>query len=242
MSPLETLRALGPGSEPPAESKQRVAGALFAALEAAALASASAPTQQPAPASVLPASSPMLGGLAGSKLAALAASIWLIGGVSGAALYSVLRPPAVRVVYVERPTAASSAMPENSADPVPGAASVRGAPQGVANAAPARVVAERAPLAGAADGDSDLARERALLDLARAAAASGEPAQALAKAELHRARFPRGRLSEEREALAIRALLTLGRDAEARRRARAFQATYPQSFLLPVLESALSTP
>jgi hypothetical protein len=81
-----------------------------------------------------------------------------------------------------------------------------------------------------------------LLDLARANAARGEPALALTQTEQHRQQFPHGRLTEEREALAIRALLSLGRTADAQARAQAFRATYPNSFLTPVIDSALSAP
>jgi hypothetical protein len=90
----------------------------------------------------------------------------------------------------------------------------------------------------AARAGSDLARERALLDVARASAARGEPADVLAQVARHRQQFPQGKLSEEREALAIRALLSLGRQQEARARANAFRAAYPNSFLAPVLEAA----
>ena len=47
-------------------------------------------------------------------------------------------------------------------------------------------------------------------------------------------------MAEEREALAIRALLALGRGDEARERAAGFRAAYPHSFLTPVIDSALS--
>lgn len=58
----------------------------------------------------------------------------------------------------------------------------------------------------------------------------------------HRQQFPHGRLTEEREALAIRALLALGRTEGARQRAAAFRVNYPNSFLIPALDSALSAP
>jgi len=89
---------------------------------------------------------------------------------------------------------------------------------------------------------SDLARERALLELARANAARGEPALVLEQTEQYRAQFARGKLAEEREALAIRALLSLGRAGEARTRAAAFQLSYPNSLLAPAIDSALSIP
>jgi hypothetical protein len=49
-----------------------------------------------------------------------------------------------------------------------------------------------------------------LLDQVPANAARGEPALVLAEVDRHRRQFPRGRLAEERAALAIRALLALG--------------------------------
>lgn len=239
MTPLEALRALGPGEEPPVEAKQRVAGALFTALDAAALAAAGAPKPL-APASLHPAPVSLLGGVAGSKVLAVAAGIWLMGGVTGAALYRVLRPTEVRVVYVDPParTASSATLPPEP-DSEPSASAANSAPSGAQRALPAPNAARAKPSL-VADSLTDLARERALLDIARADAAHGDPAQALNTAEQHRHQFPQGRLAEEREALAIRALLSLGHRREAEARARAFRTAYPHSFLTSVLESALS--
>jgi hypothetical protein len=241
MTPLEALRALGPGEEPPVEAKQRVAGALFTALDAAALAATSAPKPL-APASLHPAPVSLLGGVAGSKVLAVAAGIWLMGGVTGAALYRVLRPTDVRVVYVDRAarTAGSATLPPERASE-PSLTAGNSAPSGAQSAPPTPNAARIRP-SSVADSPSDLARERALLDIARADAAHGDPTQALNTAEQHRHQFPRGRLAEEREALAIRALLSLGRRQEAEARARAFRGAYPHSFLIPALESALSGP
>ncbi|WP_437535221.1 hypothetical protein WME79_13340 [Sorangium sp. So ce726] len=79
----------------------------------------------------------------------------------------------------------------------------------------------------AADGD-DLVRESNLVDASRAALAQ-DPEAALAALERHQAEFPKGRLAEEREFIAIRALVRLGRADEARARAAAFLARYPSS-------------
>ncbi len=249
MTPLETLRVLGTGSDAPSESKQRVYGALLASIEAAALAAAgagagagaaAAALRKPAP-SLPPAS--LVAGIAGSKTLAIAASIWLLGGVTGAALYGALRPSQVRVVYVARPVAAASVPPlakEPEASPVASgsAAPLSAAPnRPLVGGAALRSTSSSANLTG-----SQLAQERALLDLARSNAAQGEPALALAQVERHRQQFPQGRLAEEREALGIRALLSLGREQEAQDRAQAFRALYPNSFLLPVIDSALSAP
>jgi hypothetical protein len=46
-------------------------------------------------------------------------------------------------------------------------------------------------------------------------------------------------LTEEREALAVKALLLAGRDDEARQRAARFRERYPQSLFLPALEAKL---
>jgi hypothetical protein len=248
--PLDTLRALGTGSEPPTEAKERVAGTLFAALDAAAAATGAAAIAKHsvAPASVHPVASSLLGGVAGSKVLAIAAGIWLFGGVTGAAFYRGLRPQELRVVYVDRPVASvvqvapsalSAIATSEAAAPV---ASSAVAPSPSANAENRLGQAASESAGATPQGGSELARERALLDVARADAAHGEPEQVLAVVAQHRRQFPRGRLTEEREALAIRALLSLGRSDEARQRTQAFRAAYPNSFLIPALDSALSTP
>jgi hypothetical protein len=237
--PLDTLRALGTGSEPPAETKERVAGALFVALDAAAAATSTAAIAKHsvAPASVHPVAASLLGGIAGTKVLAVAAGIWLVGGITGAALYRGLRPQELRVVYVDRPVASGAQL-----TPSAFAATALPAPVSSSAVTPAPSNSIENRLAEQPQGGSELARERALLDVARADAAQGEPEQVLAVVAQHRRQFPRGRLTEEREALAIRALLSLGRTGEARQRAQAFRAAYPNSFLIPALESALSTP
>jgi len=229
MKPLEALRALGTGGEAPASAKQRVYGALMASLGAAAAATAAAEIAKTASLPAAPA--PLIAGLSGAKAMAVAAGIWLIGGATGAALYGALQPREVRVVYVDRPVFSSSAA---AAAPTPAPTASSAALEPGVDPEPKRVVA--------ASGASVLARERALLDLARESAAHGEPALVLARTEQHRAQFPHGKLTEEREALAIRALHSLGRANEVRSRAQAFRLAYPHSLLMPVIDSALSAP
>jgi hypothetical protein len=48
----------------------------------------------------------------------------------------------------------------------------------------------------------------------------------------HARKFKDGRLSEEREALRVKALAGLGRSGEARRAANSFRARFPRSVLL----------
>jgi hypothetical protein len=245
MTALETLRALGTGNDAPSESKERVYGALLASIEAAALvgagagATAGAAALPKPPPSLPPA--PLVAGIASSKTLAVAASIWLLGGVTGAALYGTLRPSQVRVVYVDRPVAVASVAPLTK-EPEP-SVSAGVAPPSAASNHPlvGRPVLPSTRSSASLTG-SQLAQERALLDLARSNAAQGEPALALAQVEQHREQFPQGRLAEEREALGIRALLSLGRKQEAQDRAQAFRVAYPNSFLLPVIDSALSAP
>jgi hypothetical protein len=78
-----------------------------------------------------------------------------------------------------------------------------------------------------------LSQERELVDAARTALARGLPADALAAADRHARDFPRGQLAEEREVLAITALVSLGKNAEARARRARFVRDFPNSLLVP---------
>ncbi len=80
----------------------------------------------------------------------------------------------------------------------------------------------------APSGASQLQMEMENLVRLRAA----DPQQALALAEEGRRRFPGGLYAQEREVLAISALVHLGRRGEAEARARAFVAAYPRSHLV----------
>jgi hypothetical protein len=83
---------------------------------------------------------------------------------------------------------------------------------------------------------SDAARaELRLLRQARAAVARQDFAAALVPLAEHARRFKTGRLTEEREALRVKALAGLGRNDEARRAAAAFEARFPHSVLLPAV-------
>lgn len=82
--------------------------------------------------------------------------------------------------------------------------------------------------------------EAALLHDARKLA-SGEPEAALRLLDEHAKWFPSGTLVPEREVLRIEVLRRLGRDAEAERRLKQFEARYPQSIHLRRLERASGT-
>jgi hypothetical protein len=160
------------------------------------------------------------------RVLALAATFTL-GGLVGAGVMWVAAPspapivvpsPPV-VVYVESPAApVASASPA----PVPAVAS--------------------APAPSATSTQDGLRAERALLDVARGALERQDGAAALAATREHERRFPSGLLVQEREAMAVRALLLLGRRDEARARTDRFRARYAGSVLLPTLESAISAP
>jgi len=77
--------------------------------------------------------------------------------------------------------------------------------------------------------------ELRLLRQARAAVARDDFTAALPPIAQHAREFPTGRLSEEREALRVKALMGLGREDEARRAASGFEARFPRSVLLPAV-------
>lgn len=91
-------------------------------------------------------------------------------------------------------------------------------------------------------GDDDLAAELAFVQMARTSLARQNFRAALDATEQHAGKFPSGHLAEERESLAIQALVGAGRDAEARTRAARFRAKYPHSLLLPAVEAAVRSP
>lgn len=149
-----------------------------------------------------------------------------LGGVVGGAIArATMEPPAARVVYVDRPVSTARAVPSVAVD----AGTLPAAPA----PSPATTTAPR--------GDS-IAAERAILDGARRALEQGDGATALSATERHARTFPGGALVQEREGIAIRALVLLGRRDEGRARAQRFVARYPDSLLRPAVEAAVANP
>ena len=175
-----------------------------------------------------PARPTRLWGVSASSVAALGAA-FALGVVGGGVL--LRRPPVERIVYVDRPvvTVVHDGAPVASAVATTELPVVDGT---TTNKAHAEIPA------GGVEASS-LAAESALLDVARAAVANGQSDQALAAIDRHASRFSRGILTEEREALAVRALVMAGRGAEARARALAFQEAYPKSLFAPVVRAAI---
>jgi hypothetical protein len=181
-----------------------------------------------------------LGGSAGSALrhgwlashaASMVAVAFVAGGATGAAVYATVeKPPAPQVVYVEHPV--SPAPVASSQAPVP----ERSTP--VTPPAPAVPLPAPQP---APSASTSLFAERALIDGARGELASGNASHALVLLEDHVRRFPKPQLGEEREALVIQSLVTLGRYDEARSRATHFRTASPDSLFLPAIEASLGS-
>ncbi len=87
---------------------------------------------------------------------------------------------------------------------------------------------------------SSLAKEGEYIETARVALARGRATDALQAIEEHAARFPHGRLVEEREALAVQALVLAGQAGAAQARAARFHQAYPDSVFGPAVDRALA--
>jgi hypothetical protein len=101
---------------------------------------------------------------------------------------------------------------------------------------------ERVDSPGAREQTSDesVAREVALLGRARAALTS-DPAEALLLTREGQRDFPRGVLGEEREAIAVLALVRLGQRAEGAARGQEFLTRYPNGPFTERVRLALGT-
>ncbi len=97
-----------------------------------------------------------------------------------------------------------------------------------ASAVPSR--ASSPPVSAPSEGELLGRAERSL---------ASSPATALALADEHARRFPRGSLVQEREVIAVEALARLGREAEARARGRALLRAYPASIYRTKVEQVL---
>jgi hypothetical protein len=87
--------------------------------------------------------------------------------------------------------------------------------------------------------DTDLNTERSLLDEARTSLMRGRGPAAINALQRHAQQYPRGKLSQEREALFIQALASTGQTDQARARAALFRKQFPTSLLLPAVEAAV---
>lgn len=109
--------------------------------------------------------------------------------------------------------------------------SAKAAPPSEPTAGPERVMS--APRSARVVVSAD---ELRLLRQARAAVARQDFSGALPPLAEHARRFKDGRMTEEREALRVKALAGLGRTDEARRAAGQFESHFPRSVLLPAVK------
>jgi hypothetical protein len=189
----------------------------------------------------------------GTRGLAIAAAFALGGGLGALVMYRVGHAPPVdarAAPSIERTAPAGLDTPASalSVEPPSTASAAPVAPQ---PAPPMRVARERpgpdpsSSKASSSNAADPVADERKILDLARGAVEQEDGAGALAATDAHARKYPRGVFVQEREAIAVRALVLLGRTDEARTRVERFRARFPDSLLLPALEStagASSTP
>lgn len=161
------------------------------------------------------------GGLAVKVLSGLA----LVTALGGGAVIATKQGPAPVVVpstglVAPPPTASSSSWASSS--PAPSVAPLV-LEDPLPSALPAAKVVKVAP-------SSSASNEPEVKMLARAQdALRGRPAEALAIADEHARRHPNGMLAQEREVIAIEALVQSGRTADARARATRFEQRFPGS-------------
>jgi hypothetical protein len=231
-----TLLRLGADIAPPRDAEARVWTALAGALGGAAVAAGMAVD---ASTKTITTATDAKAGLLSLKVVALTAALTALGVLGIAVLVATrnARPPAgaAPVPAVEAPPRAltSPRAPTQTATqpptPTPTPAPAP-APRG-AVAPPARVAAPTYPGAHRALGSPArrLGEETTLIRDARQALRAGNATRALRLLEEARQLFPAGVLQQERERLAIEALVKDGRRADASARAAAFLRRYPDS-------------
>lgn len=181
--------------------------------------------------------------LAGARAAIALATTFAIGVGAGVAADRSAREPAPAPAIVTAGTVASavssSASPSSSmARAVDPAVPVSALPA-VPVVAPSIAAARDDSPATPSPSSGGLAAERALLDVARSALARGEAGEALTAADRHSREYPDGAMAEEREAIAVKALVAVGRRDEARNRANALEKRYPNSLMLRAVKGAV---
>jgi hypothetical protein len=181
----------------------------------------------------------------GTRALAVAAAFALGGGLGALLMYRVGHAPPVDATAapsIERATPPALVTPARVLSVEP-PATASPAPLVPEPAPPMPVARERpgpapsSPKASSSNAADPVTDERKILDEARGAVEREDGAGALAATDAHARRYPRGVLVQEREAIAVRALVLLGRTDEARARVERFRERFPDSLLLPALES-----
>jgi hypothetical protein len=237
------LDAAAPGIVPPPEAQGRVARRLAVAVAALPAATSGLSASHAARPSYIAGALRKTGAWAPKPVVAafVAGALAGVGGYA-ATLSRHAAAPAPRVepgVAVEANASAPVVPAEQpSAPPVFEAPGPRAE---VASASSSREADAPSSPAARSPRTSDLDAERQILDVGRRALATGEPEDVLRATRQHERRFPEGALVEEREALAIQALVVSSRLDEARARAGRFAAKFPDSLLGPVVQAAIDT-
>lgn len=177
----------------------------------------------------------------GSKTIAALVATFAIGIIVGVALdRSIPRgpdggaTPAVPSVVARAATTSAEPPPHVAVVETVSPASLPDAPRLVPGASAGR------PAPSAESPSSrGLAAERALLDIARSALARGEAGEAITATSRHSREYPDGALVEEREAIAVKALVALGRKDEARTRVRALEQRFPTGLSVGAAKAAV---
>lgn len=242
--PRQLQRALrgAPGVPQPAELADlasKVGGALSVSLTAPLVAPVHGLGSGVASKSLWPLGWWLLGGgVLGVGLSAAAAVT--ATAFDGPAPDSRQRAVPVAVVATTASVRAATAPLVPTALPEPVATSLLATPMGSANRSiPSSQSKSKVP--AAAPEPEPVESELSLLRRAQALIAT-DPGQALALSAVHSRRFPNGTLSQERDIIAIDALLRLARTPEAKARARAFHERYPGSAHARRLEELLEEP
>lgn len=178
---------------------------------------------------------PLAGASLGAKLVGLALVAGAVAGGVGLALHSRSRPEPA-------PAAAVQPAPPLAADPPAPTPLPTLTPAPAPPLDPPRPAPKVPPPARASRAEThagDPRAEAALLQQANDALAV-DPGRALKLCAVHVQRYPSGLLSQEREVIAIEALVALGRRAEATERADRFRAAHPESSHLRRIEQVLS--
>lgn len=246
----ELRELLGAASldEPSAEQLASLAGKLGPLLEAPVETAPETPAQRP---SEVGGAAPVGTGLKTKVLTGLAMAVLAGGSFQAGRVFererATERPETVAVAPAPAPSPEPAPAPEPAradatSSRVPEEPSEKPAPKPSTAPAP-RVPRARAPDAPVAPAEAEtMDEELSLLESAYEALRKGDAAGALAEAERHAARFPSGALAQEREVLAIDALVRLGRRAEAEARAAGFRARYPTSTHGVRIQGLLSGP
>jgi len=161
-----------------------------------------------------------LGVAAGALALLVGGALTLRGGSPALPVSPAITKTAAAPVPVTAPAVEPLAPVSAPAPEVPSAASAASAP---ARAADAPSANSKSPAV-----QNKTLSEAALLEQARRALNSS-PSYALTLANQHRARFPNGVLTQEREVIAIEALRRLHRESDANQRATGFSKAFPGS-------------